>query len=147
MTDFNINPVFVGEPNTYMGVTTTYGRLAVANTNRNGTGTLEVLVDNSLGTTPVRVDKVTMQAIGNTTAGWIRFFLSNGSAIRFLKEFAVPAITATGATAAWSNEWSREDDLAVVIVPVGGSLMAATNNDGSSPPADNFDVTCQGGRY
>lgn len=147
MTLFNINMVFVGTPDTYMGVTPNYARLSDANTNRDGTGTLEVLVDNSVGTAPVRVDKIAMQAIGVTTAGWLRFFLSNGSAIRLIKEIPVAAEADPDTNGAWSDEWVREDDLALVIVPIGGSLMASTNNDGSSPPDDNFDVTVQGGAY
>jgi uncharacterized membrane protein len=66
-------------------------QLSVANTNRDGTGTLvDILTAAAAGT---RVDALEIVAAGTTTAGVVRLFLYDGTNNRLFKEILVDAVT------------------------------------------------------
>ena len=67
------------------------GQISVANTNRNGTGTLVTIFTGA--TNGSRVDDIYIVATGTTTAGVVRLFISDGSNIRLWQEILVTAIT------------------------------------------------------
>lgn len=123
-------PIFVGNPKSW------FGKLATANTNRDGTGTTVTIV--SGGTLGSRIDKIKAVASGVVTAGVIRYFLSNGTVIVLLKEVIVPATAPSTTIAAWEDERTFADGL---LVQNGWSLLAATNN------AENFNIIASGGDY
>lgn len=79
-------------------------QVSVANTNRDGTGTLVTVV------TPDEngsyVDQVDIVAVGTVTAGFIRLFTDDGTNTRLEAEIPVPATTpAVGVTPVWSTVW------------------------------------------
>jgi len=123
-------PIFVGAPKTWQSA------ISVANTNRDGTGTMVQLV--SAGASGSRIDRLRIVASGATTAGAVRFFLNDGTNKYMVKERLVTAITPSTSTAVFEDDVSFVDGLAL---PTGWSLMAATNN------AEAFKVFAQGGDY
>lgn len=77
-------------------------QISVANTNRDGTGTLGTVY--TAGTSGARIDSILIQATSTTTAGMIRFFLSTdaGTTKRLIGEVAVTAATPSGTAQAFS---------------------------------------------
>jgi|688.fasta_scaffold137063_2 hypothetical protein len=121
-----------------------YVQISTANTNRDGTGTLGTVctgpntsAGNGVGK---RIFRVVVQSTGTTTAGVVRFFISNdnGSSIRMVCEKIVPAVTPSTTVAAWRTEVA---ELVGMILPggTGNILYASTNN------AETFNVICESG--
>lgn len=79
-----------------------HGRVAAANTNRDGSGSLVDVV--TAGASGSRVDRIRACAEVTTTAGIFRIWLYNGSAYRLLHEELVSAITPSTTVAAWEFE-------------------------------------------
>lgn len=109
-------------------VQTAQGQLTVANTNRNGTGTLVSIITGA--TNGTRVDDIYMVATGTTTAGVVRLFISDGTNIRLWQEILVSAITPSTTVAVWSATLLNQ----ALLLKSGWSLQAATNN------AETFNV-------
>lgn len=101
-------------------------QISAANTNRDGTGTLvSVTVGTAQG---VVTEQVRVSAVGVTTAGMVRFFLSNdgGATKRFLCEIAVTAITPSATQAGFTKV---VDDLTgLTLFDTQTILYAATHN-------------------
>lgn len=73
--------------------------ISVANTARNGTGTIV-----SLGAAPAgggRIDDILFTAQGVTTAGFLRIFKHDGTTYRLFDELVVAPITPSPTLAAW----------------------------------------------
>lgn len=104
------------------------GQISVANTNRNGTGTLVTIFTGA--TNGSRVDDIYIVATGTTTAGVVRLFISDGSNIRLWQEILVTAITPSTTVAVWSYTLLNQ----ALLLENGWSLQAATNN------AETFNV-------
>lgn len=104
------------------------GQISVANTNRNGTGTLVTVFTGA--TNGSRVDDIYIVATGTTTAGVVRLFISDGSNIRLWQEILVTAITPSTTVAVWSYTLLNQ----ALLLENGWSLQAATNN------AETFNV-------
>lgn len=104
------------------------GQISVANTNRNGTGTLVTIFTGA--TNGSRVDDIYIVATGTTTAGVVRLFISDGSNIRLWQEILVSAITPSTTVAVWSYTLLNQ----ALLLESGWSLQAATNN------AETFNV-------
>lgn len=100
-------------------------QVSTANTNRDGTGTLVTVL--SGGANGTRVDDLVVQAVGTTTAGMVRLFLSldGGTTNRLLREVAVSAITPSGTVPAFRAELS---DLAWLLPDSNAQLRASTHN-------------------
>ena len=98
-------------------------QLTVANTARDGTGTVAVVY--TPGVDGGRVDLVRVQAQVTTTAGAIRIFVHDGTNFRLIKELLVAAVTPSVSLEAWSGEWRPTVPL---VLPTGYSLRASTNN-------------------
>lgn len=87
------SPAYVDRPDIQ------YCAISVANTNRDGTGALGTVCTGPVTAAGAgvlaRIERVTIKAVGTTTAGMIRFFVSNdgGTTKRFLTEFPVTAVT------------------------------------------------------
>jgi hypothetical protein len=102
--------------------------ISVANTNRNGTGTItDILTGGAAGT---RIDDVAIVAAGVTTAGVVRLFINNGVSSVLWKEIMVAAITPSTTVPVWSAELTN---LALVLKS-GWKLQASTHN------AETFNV-------
>lgn len=110
-------------------------QLSVANTNRDGTGTLAtVLTGTASGTI---VEQVTIKATGTTTQGMIRFFLSvdGGTNKRLIDEIIVPAITPSGTTQSF---YALAPNLAGLLLLTTNSILYASTNN-----AETFNVIAQ----
>ncbi len=126
-------PQFVSVIN--LGSNLTAARISTANTGLTGAGSVATLLT---GGSPsgTRVDRININATGNTTLGFIRFFLndSSGSAFRLIKEIQVSAINQSSSVPAFQAEWVRTDGQPLVLVPLNWTLRASTHN------AETFDV-------
>jgi hypothetical protein len=69
-------------------------QVSAANVNRDGTGTLVIVLQGAASGT--RIDGFRIKATGATTAGMIRFFLTDGATTRLIEEVSVAAITPSG---------------------------------------------------
>jgi hypothetical protein len=112
------------------------GALSVANTNRDGTGTIATIF--SAGASGSRVDKAVIKATGTTTAGMVRLFVHNGTSASLLTEIPVSAITVGANTPGFETV---VDFLGGLVLPTGYSLRASTHN------AEAFNVTAFGGDF
>lgn len=124
-------PAYIGGPLTWSA------QISVANTNRDGSGTLvPVVAGGSLGS---RVDWIRIIGVGNVTNGVVRLFLidqSNNK--RLIKEQLVTTTTPSTTVEEWYADLSF---LAGLIVPNGFTLSAATHN------AETFNVFAFGGNF
>lgn len=112
------------------------GDLSLANTNRDGTGTLvDVIAGGTIGT---KVERVIVQAKSTTTAGFVRLFLNNGTTARLIREVPVTAATPSGTVAAFRQEVDFSNPSQILVVPNGWKLQAAPQN------AETFAVTAIG---
>ena len=96
--------------------------LSVANTNRDGTGTLVDVV-----TGPANgciIEEVTVAATGTTTAGMVRVFIYDGTNTRLERELTVEAITPSGSIRSFQKSF-RPTGLKLTT---GQKLQMSTNN-------------------
>lgn len=102
--------------------------LSVANTNRDGTGTLATVI--TAGANGSRIDSVAICATGTTTTGMIRLFLHDGTTAYLLKEIPVSAIIPSGTVQSFFAYLTSatNPELWPKTIPSGWSLRAATNN-------------------
>jgi hypothetical protein len=122
-----------------------YSQLTTANTNRDGSGTLVTVSTGPSASAAAgvgqRINRVTVQAAGSTTAGVIRFYISldNGTTNRMILERLVGAVTPSTTVLSWRQEMP---ELVGLILPGGGNalLRASTNN------AETFNVIVESGR-
>ena len=127
------SPQFVNTPNS--GASLAACRISTANTNRDGSGTIALLVTG--GTNGTRLDRVNVQATSTTTLGMVRFYLVDNAGTpnkRLLFEMQVNAINPSVSIPAFTGEWGRSDGQPLVIIPSGWSVQCSTNN------AESFDV-------
>ena len=117
------------------------GQVSVANTNRDGTGTIVTVF--SAGANGSRIDAIDLKAVGTTTAGMIRLFIHDGANARLLTEVPVIAITPSGTLPSWETQLNTNTMTQVLplVLPTGYSLRAATNN------AETFNVIALGGDF
>ena len=117
------------------------GQVSVANTNRDGTGTIVTVF--SAGANGSRIDAIDLKAVGTTTAGMIRLFIHDGANARLLTEVPVIAITPSGTLPSWEAQLNTNTMTQVLplVLPTGYSLRAATNN------AETFNVIALGGDF
>ena len=117
------------------------GQVSVANTNRDGTGTIVTVF--SAGASGSRIDAIDLKAVGTTTAGMIRLFIHDGTNARLLTEVPVIAITPSGTLPSWETQLNTNTMTQVLplVLPTGYSLRAATNN------AETFNVIALGGDF
>ena len=128
--------------------------ISTANTNRDGTGTITILwtapafVD---ATNPggSRIERITIQATGTTTAGMVRLFVSsdalgNTAANTFLYE-EIPVTAATPSTTVQAYAVALQavtyQTLFPIMIGPGSTLRVSTAN------AESFIVTAMGGDY
>lgn len=105
-------------------------QVTTANTNRDGTGTPVQISVGPTGGSPVGhvIEQIIIQAVGNCTAGMIRFFLSidGGTTIRLIDEVPVLAVTPSGIVQAFRT--SAPDLIGLVLANNSAILYATTNN-------------------
>ena len=117
------------------------GQVSVANTNRDGTGTIVTVF--SAGASGSRIDAIDLKAVGTTTAGMIRLFIHDGANARLLTEVPVMAITPSGTLPSWESQLNTNTMTQVlpIVLPTGYSLRASTEK------AETFNVIAIGGDF
>ncbi len=119
-------------------------QISTANTNRDGTGTLGTVATGPSTTAAdgvgKRINRVRVKAAVTTTAGMIRFYLSNdaGTTKRLIHEVPVTAITVSATVAAFAAEVSE-----LIGLTLGGS-----SNDilyASTEKAEAFNIIAESG--
>jgi len=76
-------------------------QISVANTARNGTGTIVSVMTGAANGS--RIDDISIVATATTTAGVVRLFISDGSNIRLWQEILVSAVTPSTTVQVWSS--------------------------------------------
>lgn len=97
-------------------------QLSVANTARDGSGTL--VTPFVAGANGSRVEAITVYALGTTTAGMVRIFVNDGTVSRLWTEIGVSAITPSAAVAAFGVTFTVDNY--VLVLPPGYSIKAST---------------------
>lgn len=120
-----------------------WGILTAANTATDGTGTVAT-VFTADATDGSRVDRVRFTPLGTNVTTVIRLFLNNGSTNAtgtnnaLLKEFTLPATTASNAAALVDLEWDAD-----LVLPPGYKINAAMGTAVSA----GWQITAIGGDY
>lgn len=112
--------------------------ISTANTNRDGTGTVGTVI--TAGSSGTRIDRVRVQAVGTTTAGRVRLFVTNGSVTYALEEVAIGAVTVSASVSGAAVD-TTFGDARPLTLPSGWSITAGTHN------AETFHVTAYGADY
>lgn len=107
--------------------------LSAANTNRDGSGTLETVI--TAASEGTRIERIIVQATAATTAGQVRLFLHDGTNARLFREVAIAAATPSATVQAVNAEVSAGP---YFVLPSGWSIRATTHN------AETFAVTAMG---
>lgn len=103
-----------------------FAQVSTANTNRDGTGTVATI--NAGSATGRRIGKITVKAVGTTTAGMIRFYLYDGTNTRMFREVTVSAITPGASTQTFVDEKTYFDQDAPILPNATWELRASTHN-------------------
>lgn len=103
-------------------VRTAQAQVSVANTNRNGTGTIVTVF--TAGSSGSRIDDIYITATGTTTAGVVRLFLNDGTNTYLFEEILVTAITPSTTVAVFQATLLNQ----AIVLASGWSLRASTNN-------------------
>lgn len=101
----------------------TLAQATVANTARDGTGTLATI--HTAGNTGARVDAIVFVAPGTVTTGMLRLFITIGANTRLFDEIPVTATTPSATTPAWRVQYIPQVPLVLQALAV---LSFATNN-------------------
>lgn len=109
-----------------------------ANTNRDGTGTIQQAFIG--GTSGSRVERVHIQALGTTTTGIVAIYTWDGSVYRLLKEVAVTAATPSTTVVAFSADVAF-GNASPLFIPSGHALGFSTQK------AESFNATIVGGDF
>lgn len=128
----NTSPIFVLKPK--IGLVS----ISTANANRDGTGTLGSVITGA--TDGTRIHKITVKAIGTTTAGMIRLFIYDGVDTRLWKEIPVTAITPSASVEAFESVVELLGERALFL-PSTWVLKAGTHN------AEAFHIVAEAGEY
>jgi hypothetical protein len=97
-------------------------QVGVANTNRDGSGTIvDVCTGGANGT---RIDDIDIVAAGTTTAGVVRLFISDGTNTWLWREILVTAATPSSTVAVWSATLRNLS----LILKANWKLRASTHN-------------------
>ena len=114
-------------------------QVSTANTNRDGTGTIvDIITGVAAGT---RINKITVKAVGTTTAGMVRIYLFDGTNTRLYYESAVSAITAGASTKTFTEIILFNDSDAPILPSSSAKIQASTHN------AETFNIFVEGGDY
>src|SRR5437870_5085445 len=101
-------------------------QVSAANTNRDGTGTIvDILTGDTDGTI---IDVIAVVAVGTTSSGMVRLYISDGSNTRLWQEVAVTAITPSATVKTFQAELTRTDGKPLLVLPNTWKLRASTHN-------------------
>lgn len=128
----NTSPIFTDIPNALPV------QISTANTNRDGTGTLGTVVTGA--TDGTRIEALKAVAAVATTAGVIRYFITDaaGANPRLFEERLVTAITPSTTVKVFEDFWLLDKP---IVLASGQLLKAGTNN------AEAFNIFAIAGDY
>jgi hypothetical protein len=117
------------------------GQISVANSARDGTGTIVSVF--AAGTNGSRIDVITVKATATTTAGMVRLFLHDGTNARLWTEVPVTATTPSGTQPSFEANLTSGNlsSLLPLHLQSGWSLRAAPHN------AEAFNVIGRGSDF
>lgn len=127
-TETNINEKVKYAANTGMAL------LSTANSNLDGTGTIETILTAENNGTLIK--SITIQARGTTTRGMVRFFLSDNSFFRIIDEVEIPACIQSATQECFYISYETN-----ICLLAGYSLRASTEK------SENFCVIAEGLNY
>lgn len=126
------SPAFAATPRQATAQVTT------ANTNRDGSGTPVLIF--TPGANGSKIEEIVVEAVGTTTAGMVRIFVSpdSGTTYRLFDEIPVVAFTPSGTVQAFraSRKYSN------LFVPSGTFRLGATTHN-----TETFNIHCLGGDF
>lgn len=129
-----MTPEYSAVPNTGIASVTT------ANTNRDGTGTIETVL--TAGASGSRIEKISIKATATVSAGMIRFYVHDGTTSQIIAEIAVTATTASSTVPSFEHTMTQDTvDYLPLTLPTGYSLRASTQL------SESFKVIAQGGDF
>ena len=99
-------------------------QISTANTARDGTGAMGTLI--TAPTAGTRVDDIEISAIGNTSSGVVRMFMSDGTNTWFEREWLVSGTITPSATVSPFNLQLKNQ---AIILKSGYSLKFSTHNN------------------
>ncbi len=151
MATANKQPLYIGE------VLAIGGTVSVANTGRDGTGTIVAIAAAPANGAGGVVERIRAKANGTTSAaGMLRFFYYTGSVYRLLKEIPVAAITPSASLQAWSTQGDSASPPLFPAAPgadVNGDLVVnwqmapGSTIYASTEKADSISVSGEGGLF
>ena len=118
------------------------GNVTVANTNRDGTGTIVSCF--SAATTGSRIDQIKVMSRSTSTAGMIRLYIHDGATAWLWKEISVTAVTPGATQVGFTKTIAAGDGETIELpltLPTGYSLRASTHN------AESANIMVQGGDF
>lgn len=115
------------------------GQLAIANANRDGTGTVVTIF--TAGVSGSRIEHIDIMGQGTVTGGMVRLYIYDGATYRLWKELAVTATTPSGTVPGFFLQVDCSTPGSVLILPAGYSLRGSTAN------GEIFNVHCFGGDF
>lgn len=110
-------------------------QVSVANTARDGTGTLATVC--TAPSTGCRIEQIVITATGTTTAGMVRIFIYDGTNTRLFAEVPVTAITVGASTPGFTATLN----FSTLVLEANDEIRAATHN------AETFNVFAIGGSF
>lgn len=122
------------DPQFLTSVRTEMGQISVANTNRDGTGTIVSIF--TAGASGSKILSIEVKATGNTTGNIIRFFLNDGVNKRLWYELTSSVTTVSGTVQSFYQRIAPD-----LLLESGWSLEASTH------AAETFNVIATGGDY
>lgn len=128
----NTIPIFTKTPHIGIGV------ISTANSNRDGTGTIETIF--TAGADGSRIHRIIVKATVTTTAGTVRLFLYNGTNYFLMRELAIPAVTVSATQGAYDLVLEFLGERAIIL-PASYSIRASTEK------AENFNIIIEGADF
>lgn len=119
--------------------------VSTANSALDGTGTLGTVF--TAGASGSRIDAIQIYAIGTTTAGMVRLFLSDGVNNRLFAEIPVLALTPSATQPAFSANLQSNASGLVNTVPLPFSFGSGYSLKASTQNAESFVVIGFGGDF
>ncbi len=126
----NTSPLFTLSP------VVSVAQISTANTNRNGTGALSVVI--VAGTNGTLIEYIRVVAAGTVTNGVVRLYISGGTSVFLWKEIIVTATTPSTTQEVFNAEFVPTKPL---VLPAGHAIEASTHN------AETFNVFAHAGDF
>ena len=122
------NPVFAVTPHVELS------QVTAANTNRDGTGT--VVTCFTSGASGSRIERIRIKAAGTSTATMLRFYLSDGTSTRLIRETLAIALTPSQTVQTF-----EAFEVLGIVVPTGWTVKASVHT------AETYNIVVEGSDF